>query len=78
VYISNGNAATVTINMAKITDAKAQAKCWWFNPQSGSTSLIRAYAARGARKFIPPDSNDWVLVIDSQQANLKPPARRDL
>jgi hypothetical protein len=72
-YISNGNATTVTINMAKITDPNSQAKCWWFNPQNGSTTLIGVVATRGIRKFTPPDSNDWVLVIDSQAAALPAP-----
>ena len=77
-YISNGNATTVTINMNKITDPDSQARCWWFNPQDGSTTLIGVVAARGAHKFTPPDSNDWVLVIDSAAANLPAPGSADL
>lgn len=73
-YIPNGNATTLTISMTAIVDAGSQAKCWWFNPRDGSSSLIGVVATRGTRKFTPPDSNDWVLVIDSLSANLSAPA----
>ena len=72
-YIPNGNAATLTISMTAIVDAGSQAKCWWFNPRDGASTLIGVVPTRGPRKFTPPDSNDWVLVIDSVAANLPTP-----
>ena len=72
-YIPNGNATTVTINMAGITDAGSQAKCWWYNVQTAATTLIGTYANSGSKTFTPPDSNDWVLVIDSNAAALPAP-----
>jgi hypothetical protein len=72
-YIPNGNAATLTISMTAIADAGAQAKCWWFNPRDGASMLIGVVPTRGVRKFTPPDSNDWVLVIDSVAAKLPVP-----
>jgi hypothetical protein len=72
-YIPNGNAATLTVDMTRITSASNQAICWWFNPSSGATSLIGSYANSGTRNFTPPDPNDWVLVIDDASANLPAP-----
>jgi len=72
-YIPNGNATTVTINMAGITDSGSQAKAWWYNPQTGAAMLIGVYANSGSKAFTPPDSNDWVLVIDSNAAGLAAP-----
>jgi hypothetical protein len=72
-YIPNGNATTLTVDMTRITSARHQATCWWFNPSSGATSLIGSYANSGTKNFTPPDSNDWVLVIDDASANLPPP-----
>ena len=63
----------VTVNMSKITDSGNQARSWWFNPRNGSATLIGTYANSGSRNFTPPDTNDWVLVIDSASANLAAP-----
>lgn len=72
-YIPNGNATTLTVDMAKITSAVHQATCWWYNPSSGAARLVGSYANLGARNFTPPDSIDWVLVIDDATASLPPP-----
>jgi len=78
VYIPNGNAATLTVDMTKITSAANQAICWWYNPSSGSATLIGSLANSGTKKFTPPDSTDWVLVIDDASAKLPAPGSRDL
>jgi hypothetical protein len=77
-YIPNGNATTLTVDMTRITSATHQAICWWFNPSTGAASLIGSYANSGTRNFTPPDSNDWVLVIDAADANLAAPGSADL
>jgi Protein of unknown function (DUF4038)/Putative collagen-binding domain of a collagenase/Abnormal spindle-like microcephaly-assoc'd, ASPM-SPD-2-Hydin len=77
-YIPNGSATTLTVDMSKISSAGKSAKCWWFNPRDGSTKLIGVFANSSSRPFTPPDSNDWVLVIDDAHAGLPAPASRDL
>jgi hypothetical protein len=77
-YIPNGNAATLTVDMSKVTSSSNTAKCWWFNPSSGATTLMGSYANSGTQDFTPPDSNDWVLVIDDADANLPAPGSADL
>jgi hypothetical protein len=72
-YIPNGKAATVTVDMTRITSAISLATCWWFNPSSGAASLIGSYANSGMQEFTPPDAHDWVLVIDDASANLPVP-----
>jgi hypothetical protein len=72
-YVPTGNAAMITIDMNRVTDAGSKARCWWFNPRDGSSLLIGNFATQGIRKFTPPDRNDWVLVIDSQGAQLAAP-----
>jgi Putative collagen-binding domain of a collagenase len=64
---------TVTINMSGITDASGQANCHWFNPSTGAVTHIGKIANKGAHNFTSPDSNDWVLVIDSAEAGLGAP-----
>jgi len=78
VYIPNGNATTVSIDMTKITSAVGTAQCWWFKPSDGSTMLIGSFANSGTRIFTPPDSTDWVLVIDDGGANLPAPGSASL
>jgi hypothetical protein len=77
-YIPNGSAATVTIAMDKIVDTEGQAKCWWFNPRDGSSTLLGVLPAQGDHRFTPPDKEDWVLVIDSNHANLPAPGTKEL
>jgi len=77
-YIPNGNAATLTVDMSKVTSSSGTAKCWWFSPSSGATTLIGSYANSGTQNFTPPDSNDWVLVIDDVGSNLPAPGSADL
>jgi hypothetical protein len=72
-YIPNGNAATLTVDMTRITSAIHEATCWWYNPSSGAATLIGSYANSGTRVFTAPDSNDWVLVIDDASASLPAP-----
>jgi hypothetical protein len=78
VYVPNGNAATLTVDLTKITSSQEQAKCWWFDPRTGSTSLIGTFPNSGSRKFTPQDSNDWVLVVDNASAKLPVPGESDL
>jgi len=77
-YIPNGNGTSLTVDMSKIASATKTAKCWWFNPSNGSSTLIGNVANLGMRRFTPPDSNDWVLVIDNANANLAAPGSADL
>jgi hypothetical protein len=77
-YVPNGNATAITVDLAKITSKKHQAKCWWFNPRSGAATLIGIFPNVGSRKFTPPDSDDWVLVVDDSSAHLLPPGNSDL
>ena len=72
-YLSDGNATAKTINMAKITSASSTAQAWWYNPQSGTATLIGSFANSGSQSFTAPDGNDWVLVIDDASANLGAP-----
>ena len=77
-YIPNGNATTVAVDMSQITSASSTAICWWFNPSDGSTTRIGTYTNSGSQYFTPPDSNDWVLVIDDASANLAAPGIANL
>lgn len=64
---------TVTIDMSKITDAGSLANCNWYNPQTGAVTNIGTFANSSTRNFTSPDSNDWVLVIDSNAAGMRTP-----
>jgi hypothetical protein len=72
-YIPNGNGASVTIEMAGITDSGGKVKCWWTSPSTDANTFIGTFNNRGPRTFTAPDSNDWVLTLDSDAANLCAP-----
>jgi hypothetical protein len=64
---------TITIDMTKITDAGGFANCNWLNPSTGAVTTIGNLANTGTHNFTSPDSNDWVLVIDSASAGFRTP-----
>ena len=64
---------TITIDMTKITDSGNLANCNWYNPRTAAVTNIGTIANTGTHNFTSPDSNDWVLVIDSHAANLRKP-----
>jgi hypothetical protein len=72
-YIPNGDQATVSINMAGIVSSTNTARGWWFNPQTGATTNLGTFSNNGSQKFVPPDGNDWVLVLDDNSAELAAP-----
>ena len=59
--------------MSQITAADGRANCNWFNPSTGTVSGIGNLTNYGSHNFTPPDSNDWVLVINSAEAQLRAP-----
>ena len=77
-YIPNGNATSVTINMAGIVSNAGTAQAWWFNPQTGATTSLGTFSSSGSQNFTPPDSNDWVLVLDDVAAGLPAPGSKVL
>lgn len=69
---------TITIDMSKITDSGSQANCNWFDPTNGVVINIGTFANSSTRNFTTSTNNasgdpDWLLVIDSHAANLRPP-----
>jgi len=68
-YIPTQN--TVTMAMNNISGSVANA--WWFNPSNGVPAFIASYYTTGTKTFTPPDTNDWVLVLDDASQNYPPP-----
>ncbi len=61
----------VTIDLTKV--AGSSAKAWWFNPRSGTPTLVGTFPTSGPTVLMPPDQNDWVLVVDDASLNLPAP-----
>ncbi len=66
-----GYSMTPTVNMTQISGPAALA--WWYDPRSGAATAIGGYATIGTQTFSPPDTNDWVLVLDDAAQNYPPP-----
>jgi hypothetical protein len=62
---------TATVDMTKVSGSTANA--WWYNPQTGGATLIGSYSTSGTKTFTPPDTNDWVLVLDDASQNYGTP-----
>lgn len=66
-----------SVRMAKLTGPTVTA--WWFNPRTGSATMIGSFANTGERTFTPPDAGemiDWVLVLDDASKGYGPPGAR--
>ena len=72
-YIPNGNATTITVAMNQITSSTNTVQGWWFNPTTAATTNMGTFPNSGTQNFTPPDSNDWVLVLDDASAGLLAP-----
>jgi len=62
---------TVTIDLRQLAGIAARA--WWFNPRTAGATLVGDYPTTGQASFVPPDQNDWVLVLDNASLNLSAP-----
>lgn len=63
VYVPVGRKFSVKMDVIKGKDVNA----WWFNPRTGSATLIGKFANTGTKEFISPEpgeSTDWILVLD--------------
>ena len=61
----------VTIDMTEI--AGTSAKAWWWNPRTNAATDAGTFATTGTQNFTPPDTNDWVLVLDDAAAGFSAP-----
>lgn len=66
----------VEIDLTRVSGSSA--KSWWFNPQTGSSTLIGIFPNAGVQQFMPPDQNDWVLVIDDASLELPAPGSQTI
>ncbi|HUK51812.1 MAG TPA: putative collagen-binding domain-containing protein, partial [Candidatus Binatia bacterium] len=73
VYIPDGSATTISVNLARISSSTSAVHGWWFNPRTGATNDLGTFANSGTMMFTPPDSDDWVLVLDDAGAALPAP-----
>ena len=69
VYVPTQRA--MTINMAKISGTNALA--WWFDPRTGTATNFGTFPTTGTNVFTPPDTNDWILVLDNAAKNFPAP-----
>ena len=63
---------TVTIDMGRVSGS-ADADGWWYNPRDGGAQYIGLFPNSLTREFTPPDSEDWVLVIDDASRGFPEP-----
>ena len=60
IYSAGGKA--IAADLTKLTGSMLMAS--WFDPRSGVTTWLGQFAVRGTRTFVPPNAEDWVLVLE--------------
>jgi hypothetical protein len=76
-FLYSPNGLKIKVNMGKISGEKV--KAYWYDPRTGTASLIGEFANTGITEFVPPSSgrnNDWVLVLDDAAKNYPVPGTR--
>ena len=68
-YMPKGR--TVTVDMSTV--AGSAADVWWYDPENGNSQYLGEFPASGSQDFTPPDTSDWVLVIDNADLGFLPP-----
>ena len=68
IYSPLGEAFTV--DLTKLSGEKLSG--FWFDPRTGNSTKIEAFAREGKKEFTPPSKgagNDWVLILDDATKN---------
>lgn len=71
IYAPTGKPFTVQMNKLAGPDVTA----WWFNPRDGSSTNSGTFTNTGFQLFSPPNTNDWLLVLDQSSQNFPPPGQ---
>ncbi len=61
----------VTIDLSSVSGTSARA--WWWNPRTNTATSAGTFPTTGSQDFTPPDTNDWVLVLDDASLSLPMP-----
>jgi hypothetical protein len=48
---------------------------WWYDPSNGVATQIGTFPTATPQSFSPPNSGDWVLVLDSPAASFPAPGK---
>ena len=74
LFVYSAQGRPFTVNLGKISGAKVNAL--WFNPRTGTSTLIGLLENTGTREFTCPAQgfgSDWVLVLDDASKNFPAP-----
>jgi hypothetical protein len=71
VYSPGGQGFSV--NLTRITGGPV--KAWWYSPHDGTATNFGVFPNTGTNVFTPPDTNDWVLVLDDAAQNFTVPGQ---
>jgi len=73
IYLPSGR--SVRVDLSRVGNSRA--KVWWFDPRTGSSTLVGAFPTDVPRSFSTPTDDDWVLVVDRDSLNLPAPGLPD-
>ncbi len=74
VYTPDRRPLSVAMNRV----AGAEARAWWFDPRTGTSTAIGTFATTGSLDFEPAADGDWVLVLDNADTGFDPPGQTDI
>lgn len=64
---------TIGVDLSMISGNRVVA--WWFNPRNGLAHKVGEYPQKGRMQFTPPDTKDWVLVLDDGEKEMGVPGQ---
>lgn len=63
-YVMGGR-PTLTVDMTKVSGG-TRAVVRWFDPRNATNTTIQSFATSGTQNLQPPDTKDWVMLIDNR------------
>jgi hypothetical protein len=63
----------LTINLTLVSGTQSHG--WWYQPSTGVVHDLGLISDSPSRSFVPPDSGDWLLVLDNAAVGLASPGK---
>jgi hypothetical protein len=65
----------LTVNLTLISGTQTHG--WWYQPSTGMVHDLNLISDSPSQSFIPPESGDWLLVLDDATSGLGSPGKAD-
>ena len=70
-FVYSPQGAPFALDLSKLSGNNFRG--YWFDPRTGTSTLIEAFGRENQKQFTPPSKEDWVLIVDDAAKNYPAP-----